>query len=72
MSDNVNPIIGVIVLVGVIGLLICGFVYQASIQKNLINERFGTNYTTKDLYWGGDVIKDMLEGNKNRIGLEIK
>lgn len=43
--------------------------YQSSIERKLINEKFGTNYTTKEVFWGGETIKELLEGEKNRIEL---
>lgn len=37
--------------------------------KKLINEKFGTTYTTKEVFWAINTIEKLLEGEKHRIEL---
>lgn len=39
-------------------------------KAELINKTYGTEYTSADIFWTGDIINEMILGNKTRIELE--
>ena len=40
-------------------------------EARLMNEAWGTEYTTEDVFWGGSVIYRLEPGTKSRIEVEL-
>lgn len=63
---------GILVRVIVIFLIITAFmvggclIYSAN-ERRIINREFGTAYTTGDMFWAGETIRETLIGQKNRV-----
>jgi len=52
------------------GLLWCA-IASTSLQARLINERFDTSYTARDIVFAGETIKEVLIGDKSRLDVEL-
>lgn len=53
-------------------VLMIPFYIGACIEADIINENHGTDYSCSDLFWAGDSIKSVVEGNRERIDLNIE
>jgi len=41
-------------------------------NAKVINKEFGTHYTTAEIFWAGDTIKEIIVGRRNNVMLEKK
>lgn len=63
---------GGINMILVIVLIIFSVSYiSAPVQAKLLNQTYGTHYTTEDLIWGGDIIRETIQGDRHRIDLTV-
>lgn len=77
-NDNDNAgiiflgaILTVFSIVGAIGFIILGFDYKASSFKaEIINREYGTNYTSEEIFYAGDVIDTIRQIDRQRIELD--
>jgi len=63
-----------VVGIAVAGLLLIAYAFastSAPIKAKLINDAYGTNYTTEDLIWGDGIITEVIQGKKSRIDLTV-
>jgi hypothetical protein len=82
LMENTNHEILTLIsyIFGISGIIVCGIVLivyafaatSAPIKAKLINDAYGTNYTTEDLIWGDDIITEVIQGKKSRIELKIE
>jgi len=54
-----------------IALLMIPLWFQAEKECILINKNFNTNYTTSDLFWTSDIVKNYLHGKKLNLKQNI-
>lgn len=59
-------IVGIAALIGVT-VALCW--YASARQAKLLNQQFGTAYTTADMFWTGETVQQILEGQRLRIDL---
>jgi hypothetical protein len=78
MNDtNVEFLGGTFVAFGMIGaivFLIMTVVFWAGysgapMRAKLLNEAYGTHYTADDIFWGDDIIRQTIQGSRQRIDL---
>jgi uncharacterized membrane protein YtjA (UPF0391 family) len=68
--SNIMFAVGVLfILSSICSLVASPVIYSTQIKRDYVNERFGTNYTTKEIFFLGDMLDEvrMLE----RKGVEI-
>ena len=53
-----------------ISLCLFGHWRVRSIKCDFLNEKFGTSYTPNEMFWNGEIIQDMIEGEKLRVEME--
>ena len=53
---------------------VCVFVGAsgAGPRAALLNRAFGTTYTAEDIFWGDDIVKETIQGARNRIDLSVE
>lgn len=60
-----NPIIW---FLGMVALIIGLFAFRgwrsAEVESNLYNQKYGTSYTQREFFWGGETIKSFLNGGE--------
>jgi len=77
MDDNdvfmvpcaVSGVVAVAFLVAVIGVGVS--FNSAKYEAEIINSKYGTNYTQDQMFWGGNAIKDYLYGKTTNMNLNI-
>jgi len=70
-EGTVIPIIlGSILMVIALGCL--AQYHTRSVKADLINKKFGTNYTYEEVFWGGGIIQKMLEGDLIRAEISVE
>ena len=42
----------------------------SGVEARILNKEFGTSYTRGEVFWGGDAIKEIVQGRKHRVILE--
>ncbi len=64
-----------LVIVGIIGLIITVCIgiqtKKSIITRDLINNKFKTNYTVEEIFWSEEAIKNILEGTLERKEIDI-
>jgi hypothetical protein len=78
MSEtNVEYLGGALAAIGMIGgiiFLIVTLIFwsgysAAPMRAKLLNEAYGTHYTADDIFWGDDIIRQTIQGSRQRIDL---
>jgi len=41
-------------------------------QAKILNEKYGTEYTTSDMFWAGETIKTVVVGTQHNIKLDME
>ena len=73
MIDKVvDFIMGAFIVFGIVLIFGSPFALYISLgkQAELINAEFGTEYTRSDMFFTGETIKTMVEGQRVRVALE--
>ncbi|KKN06846.1 hypothetical protein LCGC14_1073050 [marine sediment metagenome] len=74
-SDFEEESLMALIIVGIIGLIITGCIgirtKKSIITRDLINNKFKTNYTVEEIFWSEEAIKNMLEGTLERKEIDI-
>lgn len=52
---------------GIVLLIICGVAIGAKHKAEMLNEAFGTSYTTEQVFFAPDVINHVIQGTRERI-----
>ena len=61
------------ILAGLFGIFFSAMNYGCAVKDSkFLNSNFGTQYTTEQMFWNGEEIKDMVIGNKYRISDDDK
>jgi len=77
-NAEIIPAIGA--TLGVIGVIVSGILILAysmalagaPVKAKLLNESYGTHYTTEDLIWGDDIIKEVIQGKRSRLDVTVE
>ena len=69
-----SKIFAIIVIIWAVALtpLLSICYYQSCKEAKILNKEFNTSYTCGDMFWTGDTIKEVVNGNKYRIETERK
>ena len=68
--DFCKFVVFMICMVVILGGLVSPLVYETCKRNaKIINEEFGTSYTTADIFWTGGTIESLVLGRKARIDL---
>lgn len=52
----------------IVGVALAG----APVKAKLLNESYCTHYTTEDLIWGDDIIKEVIQGKRSRLDVTVE
>jgi len=65
---------GAVIIGMVIGVVILGSAawFAAKQQRIVINRAFKTNYTTSNIFWAGETIREIVQGKKIRAEITQK
>ena len=69
----------IMIIIGLLTLVLSTIGYIGSSQKaKYLNKKYGTNYTTQEIFWNGSLVKselrldDRVIDNNQKIRMEIK
>lgn len=62
----------IVIVVAVITAVVIPITISSNRQAKILNSKFGTSYTTADIFWAGETIKRTLIGDKLRLDLDKK
>ena len=61
-----------IVAIAIVAGIVLPIAYQScKVTARIVNEEFGTSYTTSDIFWAGATIDEIVLGKKTRIDLDV-
>lgn len=77
LDDYEWPILGA--FFGTLGAVVSGAILifysmalaGAPVKAKLLNEAYGTSYTTEELIWGDDIIKEVIQGKRSRLDVTV-
>jgi len=58
--------ISIFLIAGAVSIFLIICWKSSCVKADMINRKFGTNYTYEEVFWGGEIITDMLEGTYER------
>ena len=65
---DLEPLIWIVSIILAIMILITIPCWVSSKREaKILNETCNTNYSTADIFWAGETIKDIILGNKHRV-----
>lgn len=77
-SHEIGP--AITITAGGVGAIVSGILILAyalaltgaPAKAKLLNDAYGTNYTTDDLIWGESIIKEVIQGKRGRLDLTVE
>lgn len=68
----IGTISGILALIMIISTTVVTVNYvSAGPRAKLLNDSFGTHYTADDIFYGDDIVKEVIQGKRSRIDLNM-